>query len=426
MSLSQVAKGDISRTALHLIETGKCRPSIVTLRLIANRTGKSVDYFLQPGQAVEVDSSPPLMQELELALAQERFDDAKAQARQLVKAVTDPAARGRVCLMCAQAYLHAASVEEARPLLAEARVIFEGSHDRWMLAECLDWQAAAEHLVEDPAALATARHALGIARSLDPPPHRLLVRIYGRIGSICVSQHKWQDAIEMYEDAVLAGAGLLDMSRLAKMYNDLSIAHRRIGHLTSAVEYAHKAISIHELLSDRLSIGRAETNLALVLIKRGDHAEAGRHLDRALNLFIEADQTRGRAHILLAQAELLRESSDLPGARAKATEAAQLARTLREMASVSEANQVLAGIAAAEGNHQLADALFAESIEVLNELQLSDRLTSVYAAYATVLENRGDVAGALKQWRMAVAATHLEAAPDITDISVNKRQFETA
>jgi tetratricopeptide (TPR) repeat protein len=426
MSLSQVARGDISRTALHLIETGKCRPSIVSLRLIADRTGKPVDYFLQPGQAVAVEASPLLMQDLELALAQERFDDAKSQARQLVKVVTEPAARGRICLMSAQAHLHTASVEEALPLLAEARVIFEASQDKLMLADCLDWQAAAEHLLEDPAALATARHALGIARALDPQPHRLLVRIYGRIGSICVSQHKWHDAIEMYENAVLAGAGLLDMSRLAKMYNDLSIAHRQIGRLTSAVEYAHKAISIHELLSDRLSIGRAETNLALVLMRRGDHDEAGRHLDRALNLFIEADQPRGRAHILLAQAELLRISSDLPGARAKATEAAQLARTLGEMASVSEANQVLASIAAAEGNHQLADALFGESIEVLNELQLSERLTSVYAAYATVLENRGDVAGALKHWRLAVAATQLDAAPDITDRPASKGQFETA
>lgn len=426
MSLSQVARGDISRTALHLIETGKCRPSIVSLKLIADRTGKSVDYFLQPGQAVDVESLPLVMQDLELALAQERFDDSKALATRLAKAVAERPERGRICLLCAQAYLHSASVEEALPLLAEARVIYEASQDKWMLAECLDWQAAAEHLLEDPAALATARHALGLARSLAPQPQRLLVRIYGRIGSICVSQHKWRDAIEMYAEAVVAGAGLLDMSRLAKMYNDLSIAHHEIGHLSSAVEFARKAISIHELLSDRLSIGRAETNLALILMKRGDRDGAGRHLDRALNLFIEAEQPRGRAHILLAQAELLRMRSDLPGARAKATEAAVLARAQGEMASVSEANQVLASIAAAEGNHQLADALFAESIEVLNGLQLSERLTSVYAAYATVLENRGDVAGALKHWRLAVAATHPEVAPDISDRPLSKRQFETA
>jgi len=185
MSLSQVARGDISRTALHLIETGKCRPSIVSLKLIADRTGKSVDYFLQPGQAVDVESLPLLMQDLELALAQERFDDAKALATRLAKAVAEPRERGRICLMCAQAYLRSASVEEALPLLAEARVIYEASQDKWMLAECLDWQAAAEHLLEDPAALATARHALGLARSLTPQPQRLLVRIYGRIGSIC-------------------------------------------------------------------------------------------------------------------------------------------------------------------------------------------------------------------------------------------------
>jgi tetratricopeptide (TPR) repeat protein len=380
MSLSQVARGDISRTALHLIETGKCRPSIVSLRLIADRTGKPVDYFLQPGQAVAVEASPLLMQDLELALAQERFDDAKSQARQLVKVVTEPAARGRICLMSAQAHLHTASVEEALPLLAEARVIFEASQDKLMLADCLDWQAAAEHLLEDPAALATARHALGIARALDPQPHRLLVRIYGRIGSICVSQHKWHDAIEMYENAVLAGAGLLDMSRLAKMYNDLSIAHRQIGRLTSAVEYAHKAISIHELLSDRLSIGRAETNLALVLMRRGDHDEAGRHLDRALNLFIEADQPRGRAHILLAQAELLRISSDLPGARAKAlapgSRRNSAGRGSRHYGQASEQGAIRDGLAELEG--------VKEQPEAHNNLLDTFAGTGLHTSYAAV------------------------------------------
>lgn len=431
LSLAQLARGDISRTAIHLVETGKSRPSLTTLKLIAERTGRPLDFFLEAGQSdvikAETDrQSVPEVQDLELAVSQERFDDAKNIGRALLAALTDRGLRGRVCIHCAEAFLRTASVEEALPLLAEARAIFEASDDRWMLAECLDWQAAAEHLLENPAALALARHALGLAKSLDPVPSRTLVRIYGRIGSICVAQHKWHEAIDAYQQAVQSGAGLLDMSRLAKMYNDLSIAYRRVGQLSDAAEAANKAVSIHEVLQDRLSIARAETNLALVLMKQHEPEDAGPHLDRALGLFVEANQKRGRAHILLAQAELQYDRSDFPGARVKAEEGARLAVELGETASLSEAKQILATIAAAEGDDQNADGLFDESIKLLEEINLPERLTTVHAIYARTLERRGDISAALHQWRLAVAATHPEAAFDSNDASPTTRQIETA
>src|SRR3982074_3947850 len=46
LSLGQVARGDISRTAIYFVETGKAKPSMETLQLIAERTGRPVDYFL--------------------------------------------------------------------------------------------------------------------------------------------------------------------------------------------------------------------------------------------------------------------------------------------------------------------------------------------------------------------------------------------
>src|SRR5579864_5886152 len=51
LSLGQVAQGDISRTAIYFVETGKAKPSIETLTLIAERTGKPIDYFLAEAAA---------------------------------------------------------------------------------------------------------------------------------------------------------------------------------------------------------------------------------------------------------------------------------------------------------------------------------------------------------------------------------------
>src|SRR5438552_8837995 len=46
LSLGQVAREDISRTAIYFVETGKAKPSRETLELIAQRTGQPLDFFL--------------------------------------------------------------------------------------------------------------------------------------------------------------------------------------------------------------------------------------------------------------------------------------------------------------------------------------------------------------------------------------------
>src|SRR2546428_9833747 len=50
LSLGQVARDDISRTAIYFVETGKAKPSRETLELIAERTGRPVEFFLEDSE----------------------------------------------------------------------------------------------------------------------------------------------------------------------------------------------------------------------------------------------------------------------------------------------------------------------------------------------------------------------------------------
>jgi transcriptional regulator with XRE-family HTH domain len=56
LSLAQVARDDVSRTFLYLVEQGRSRPSKSTLALIARRTHKPIDYFLKSSTGAERDS----------------------------------------------------------------------------------------------------------------------------------------------------------------------------------------------------------------------------------------------------------------------------------------------------------------------------------------------------------------------------------
>src|ERR1700687_3830627 len=57
LSLAQVAGGEISRTAIYFVETGKAKPSLETLKLIAERTGRPLDYFLSRPSTMEPRSA---------------------------------------------------------------------------------------------------------------------------------------------------------------------------------------------------------------------------------------------------------------------------------------------------------------------------------------------------------------------------------
>jgi len=58
LSLAQLAAGAVTPVAIHLIETGKSRPSFATLAHIATRTGKPLAYFTD--QEPELLSTPAL------------------------------------------------------------------------------------------------------------------------------------------------------------------------------------------------------------------------------------------------------------------------------------------------------------------------------------------------------------------------------
>src|SRR5689334_16979407 len=96
LSLGQIARSDLSRTAIYFVETGKAKPSIETLRLIAERTNKPLEFFLGPAGAIGMDPEAALA-ELERLLATGDPAAAAEAAEKLIAAVSDPrvAARAR-------------------------------------------------------------------------------------------------------------------------------------------------------------------------------------------------------------------------------------------------------------------------------------------------------------------------------------------
>ncbi|MHB8689570.1 MAG: tetratricopeptide repeat protein [Candidatus Dormibacteria bacterium] len=404
LSLAQVAGGEISRTAIYFVETGKAKPSMETLKLIAERTGRPLDFFLSRPSTMEARSSAGTL-ELEQLVAMGDPTGALASGEALLLTERDPEVMARIKFLMATAHLRLAQWVQARRLASTARAYFEQNGDMLMTAECLGSEASAAYMMQDPSALALAEGALATCRSLNPVPTLTESRLLGVLGGVHTSNHHWEAAIQAYEQAIAAGDVIQDLRRLSLNYHGLSFAYQELNNFEQATHYARRAMTISETLNDRISLARTENNLGLLLLQSGDRLKARTHLESAIRRFTEAGIEAGLAIVMTSLCELELAESNFDEARRFGQKALDTATRLSEEGTVADSHLWLGMVAAASGDQEAADAEFAATFGVLEKLgSPPQRSSRAHAFYAEILEARGDLHGAVKHLRLALTS----------------------
>jgi tetratricopeptide (TPR) repeat protein/DNA-binding XRE family transcriptional regulator len=404
LSLGQVAGTEISRTAIYFVETGKAKPSMETLKLIAERTGRPLDFFLSRPSTMEARSSAGTI-ELERLITIGDPKGTLATGEALLLSERDPEVLARVKYYMATAHLRLAQWVQARRLASTARAYFEQSGDMLMTAECLGSEASAAYMMQDSGALALAEGALATCRSLKPVPSLTESRLLGVLGGVHTANHHWEAAIKAYEQAIAAGDVVQDLRRLSIMYHGLSQAYQELNNIEQATHYARRAMTISETLNDRLSLARTENNLGLMLLESGDRLNARHHLESAIRRFSEAGVEAGLAIILTSLCELELAESNFDEARRFGQEALDLSARLSEETTVSDSHLWLGMVAEARGEEATADSEFALAFEGLEKLgSPPQRSSRAHAFYADILEARGDMDGAVKHLKLALTS----------------------
>ena len=427
LSLGQVAREDISRTAIYFVETGKAKPSRETLELIAQRTGQPLDFFLTGADGSDQHPAARIA-ELERLLVTGDNAGVVAAAEAAQGHKYDGESEARIKLLASMAYLRLAQPVLGRRLAVAARTYFEQVSDLHMTAEALGNEAQAAGLMQDPAAVQIAEGALATCRSVRPVPQVLEARLLRVLGHMLVASQRWTEAIACYEEAVAVGDVIQDLQQLSLLYSGMSAAHHEIGQITEAARYAQKALTIHEALHDRLEMLQHRRHHRLVeqipvIVQRtsqafhdADHAH-GEIIGSASRIFEEQGVETALGEFLMSQAELEFAQGDLASASAVATRSLELAIRHGEMATASEAHTLLGRIAARKGFEADADQAFSAALRAAETLGPGPRLTAVHEAYAEILEARGDLVAANRHLRHAIAA-HRPAAPIESRIAI--------
>ena len=249
--------------------------------------------------------------------------------------------------------------------------------------------------------MSVAEHALRLCRATKPPLPGTEARILEHIASIHVKNHTFDEAISYYEQALETAGTLRDLPRLGRTYHGLSIAYRDRGDLVRAVEFTHKALALYALEHDTALLARGENELGLLLMRQGQFDRAEDTFRAALSHFEQAGTEVAKSNVLLSLAELQLKRGRLDDGIVTAKQGVGLANRLREHIAMSYGHQLLAQLYERKGNRQLADREFQVAMRALAAHGFVDRLAESHAAYAELLDARGDFTKASRQWRQA-------------------------
>ena len=388
MSLAQLAGHDLTRQAVHLIETGKARPSRRTLGIIARRLRMPVSAFLIPPAAAGGRPIEARLIELEQLCQTRELRAALELGLDLLKEPVVGKARATAHYYVGQTLVRLSRPDEARPHLDEALRLFEASDDPWLVADTMDWQGMALYLKEDVRALAITEDALERYRSLEPRLPGVEARMLEHMGAILARNRSYERARIYYDEAIQVAGAIRDLARMGRIYHGLSMCYQHLGDLNRATEFAQRAIALYSLEQDQSLLARAENELGLVLMRQGQLTKADEYIQTALNRLEAAGVEHVRSHYLLSLGELRVLQDRIDDAFAVVTEAIELAARLGETLALVTGNQQLAEIHAGRGEHQLADQHFERAIQLAEQADLTDRKAEALAAHIRVLEAR--------------------------------------
>jgi tetratricopeptide (TPR) repeat protein len=394
MSLAQVAGSELTRQAVHLIEQGKVRPSLQNLQVIANRLGVPVGSLLARPERDRLSLEDAAIAELDHLSQARDFVRTADRARDLIGWGGSPRLLAFAHCYLGQALTGLSRAEEALDHLREARARFDLVDNPWFVAECMDWEAAALHLMDDPAALDVGHEALRLYRLLDPRDIETEARMLEHIGTILQRRKDFARAREHYDEALRVAGTLHDLLRTGRRYHGLAICYIGLGDRRRGAELLATAMKLYEAqhqispVPARTLLPTVENDLGMLLMEQGDLDRSSELLQSALAHFEEAGTERSRSYVLLSLAELRHRQGRLPEAVDLCQQAMGQAERLNETQALAAAYKQLGELHAALGEHALADRRFRTALDICERAGLTERQALYVEAYQRMRERR--------------------------------------
>jgi tetratricopeptide (TPR) repeat protein len=393
LSLAQVAGSDLSRQAVHLIETGKVRPSMRSLQIIARRLGVSALSFQVP---VDAGAEMPHRRaaEFERLCERQRYDEVAELAGQLLAQDGSTYLAAFAHMYMGRALCFLGRTDEALAHSRKARRLFEAEDDPWSAAEACEWEACALFLKQDARAVALGEEALQRYRALEPRRSEVEGRMVEHLATFLMQRSDYIRAEHCYKQALQVAGPLLDLARLGRIYHGLGQCEFFIGHVRRGIELVSRAVALYAVEDDlrpapaRTGLPAVENDLGMMYLRQGQPERAEELFRSALRRLEEAGAERLRSHILLSLAEARQGQGELDEAVSLIERALDLAHRVGEPRAIAGAHRQLAEVYERRLEHELADRHFERALATLDEAGLTAARPEFVTAYQRILDAR--------------------------------------
>jgi tetratricopeptide (TPR) repeat protein len=398
MTQEQLARGVATKGFVSQVERDLANPSLPKLRLLADRLGRPLAYFVRDAPDEDADY---LRKTAELAI----------RANEPGRALNVIREAGRLPLTANQR----ADLERLRGIALFAR----GQRSRALASL---YQAAALAPPDDPELNASIFAELGAVLGygerftasmetnlralqwLDRSKHGdpdLRARLLTNLANDAYRLGDTPGAIDYLEQALRVATDAESLVRLANAHMLMGITARAAGDLAEAIKHCDRALSIHRRIGQQKIANQILSNLGDAYFASGDLAQARRYQGECLE---RARQFNDAVTVAAATTELARYAL----CEGDIEEALRLARD-GQARSISAHDHLYQATALAlegcaiekQGRPRAADRLFRQAFVLLVERQAVGKLAELTAMYSELLRGRGRHEAALGFMRMA-------------------------
>ncbi len=357
LTQSQLGGADLSKGFISLIETGRTKPSVETLMLLARRLQKPVGYFLEHDTSLSLEalrimlaSAWVTLKRGEFTQAAENFEQARAIARK-----HDDAAQAECCIGLGSALAGLRQIDLARQNVQRGKELAEAARNPQLLVRVHNVLGLIEYYERNfSGARQSFLEGYRLLREVGHPDMSLAGNFLLNIGNTHAEIGDHEEATRWYQEALSALEPTEDLHRIGMAHVELGAAYRESGRHDIALAQLTRAEHIFELLNSLRLLAQARNSIGITLLEQGKTDEAMRQLQSSLHLkeMVGDDPGRARSLTEIARAlmakgafteadQTLTKAASITKRFADTTESARImlvrARLYREMGQLTEA-----------------------------------------------------------------------------------------
>ncbi|HEY5059203.1 MAG TPA: tetratricopeptide repeat protein [Gaiellaceae bacterium] len=410
LTQSELAGERFSKEYVSQIERGKTRPTRETVEWLAAQLGVDPGFLANGIATDERGRLEAALARAEALIEAGQNDEGAAEYDSLVPAARAtglPELEARSLLGAGRAQMRLGALRQAFELLNEARGIVEaGSFSDLERAEILYALGVCRYqLNSTQTSLALLNEALGMAERSGLPCDSLRSNILAWRSRCWRRQRDYEAAREDIERALQLAEDADDPRTIGAAYFQASLVADREGHWVLARNYAEKARSAYEELSDKVHVGQLTNNLGGLNFLLGKTDEAIVLLKEAFSIALDTGRDADAAQAVSSLAQIHLRTGNVGQAEEQARHALQLLNGHEDYIDEAGSAQLVLGRALLEQDRlDEAEAAFAAAEASFDQLGSASHRAGAWVARGDLAARRGDDRLAAHLYRTAAEA----------------------